>query len=300
MICLAFNDLELSREDGNPVECFLFLYNSVAYTYTSSQYSQTLSIDGGSYVFTPEYINRGDSLKLGDSSGNIETCTITVNRRNPIAMLYQGTPPEDDSVLVKVYKKHGDSTNDFIIVLQGTVSQVRFFNSDAELTITIENVLNRDVPRGTMSYYCQNCIYDNKCRLLAEDYAHTCYLDIGKDRLTYYSSNLLEKPDGYFTDGFIKMGNIYRAIHVHHNNYITIKYPIPSAFELGSFIAYPGCQNQFSICAERFNNTDNFSGVPYIMGFDPYYNPVSNRQVFWIEGNMVIRDTNSYNGAPNL
>ena len=65
-------------------------------------------------------------------------------------------------------------------------------------------------------------------------------------------------PSGYFTDGFLKMGDSFRAIVEHKDDMVRIKYPINFADMEGSFLAYPGCSNLFAQCARKFNNTDNF------------------------------------------
>lgn len=289
MISLSYINDETSAENGNPIECYHFVYGNVSFQYTSSQYTQSISVNGSTLVFNPEYIDRGDSLKLGDSGGTIENCTITVARNNPVALLYQGAPPEDNGVYVTIYRKHGEGPYNYIIILRGNVVQVRFTDSEAEMTVNVENILNREVPRGKLSYFCQNCIYDNKCKLDPDMYKHDCTLDGGIDGLALYSSNLLSIPSGYVTDGFMKMGNIYRAIHLHDRNYIIIKYKIPKTELRQNFTVYPGCSNLFTNCADKFNNTDNFSGVPYIMPFDAYKNPVSNRQVYWEPGPAILR-----------
>lgn len=291
---MSFDTDENSIQNSQPIELYLFTYNNVNYTYTSSTESLEANIEGDWYTFNAEYIKRGDSLKLGDSSGNVETCTITVARTNSVALLYQGAPPELDSVRIRVYRVHGSSNNNYVKILDGIVSQARFSGSDVELTITIENVLNRLVPRGKLSYFCQNCIYDERCTLNKDDWALTCYVDIGMEGLKIYSTNLNEKPSGYFTNGYIKMGNSFRGILKHEADCITIKYPINISDLSGSFIAYPGCDGLFGTCASRFNNTDNFSGVPYVQPYNAYSTSVENHPVYWTHGNIKVSDTKGY------
>ena len=285
---------ETSVSESNPIECYRFEYNNKSYCYTSSQYTQVLE----GYVYTPEYIERGSSLKLGDSGGTVETCTIDVPRSNTVAMLYQGAPPELSSVRVRVYRLHGSATDDFLTILDGVVSQVRLKDSTAELTITIENVLNRYIPRGVLSYSCQNCIYDEKCCLKSEDYAFRCTVS-GWEGLVIQSNELRDKPSGYFTDGYIRMANSVRAIAWHEDNKIGIKYPINEDEKQGSYFAYPGCSQLFKFCHERFNNTDNFNGVPYIQPYSAY-NHATTRGTYWVNGNVIVRDSKGVIYTPNL
>ena len=151
----------------------------------------------------------------------------------------------------------------------------------------------RTIPKGTLSYFCQNCIYDSKCQLNQDDYAHTCYVDIGMYSTVIYSTNLREKPSGYFTDGYVRMGNSYRAVLLHKDNMIKLKYPINEVDVQGSFVAYPGCSNIFSVCASRFSNTDNFSGIPYVKPYNPYTHVVGGG-AYWINSSVIIRDTHGF------
>lgn len=285
---------ETSISSSEPIELYKFSYNNLDYCYTSSQYAQ--QVDG--IVYNPEYIERGNSLKLGDSGGTVETCTIEVPRTNPVAMLYQGAPPELSSVVVQIFRMHGKDASNRIKILDGVVTQVRFKDSIAELTITIENVLNRYIPRGVLSYSCQNCIYDEKCCLKAEDYAFRCTL-LKRDGLIIQSNELKDKPSGYFTDGYMKMNNSVRAIVKHDDNKLLIKYPINDSELDDVFYVYPGCSQLFKFCHERFNNTDNFNGVPYIQPYDALRHATT-RGTYWINGNIVIRDTKGVLYSMNL
>ena len=285
---MSYNGDEISIENGNPIELYVFYYAGTRYLYTSSKYP--ISAEG--LLFSPEYIERGESLKLGDSGGTIETCIIKVPRTNPVALLYQGAPPELDKVVIEVFRIHGQATSDYIKIIDGTVSQVRFLDSTVELTITIENVLNRYIPRGTLSYNCQNCIYDEKCRLSAENYGFECTISNWDNPLFLHSYNLREKESGYFTDGYVRMGSSVRAIVKHEDDYIQIKYPINDAVKQANFTVYPGCSQVFKLCATRFHNTANFNGIPYIEPYNVYkHNGYSGRLPYWIDGNIVYRDT---------
>ena len=289
-----YKDDETSVEEAQPVELYRFTYKDDDYCYTSSLYGISQTVSGVRRVFSPEYIKRSDSLKLGDSSGAFENCIITVNRTNNVALLYQGAPPEQDSVKVEVWRQHGEdvSNANIVRILRGTVSQVRFHNSEAELTITIENVLTREIPRGKLSYYCQNIIYDNKCALSEDKYKLNCKSDdlSTLDDLYLKTDDLLAKPSGYFTDGFMVMNGCYRQIKEHVNDRIYLKYPVPQYVRQKNYYVLPGCNNLFVNCHKTFGNTDRFSGVPYQQPYDAFRHPVI-KGGYWVDGNIVYRDT---------
>lgn len=289
---MSFDYDETSLEEAQPIECYIFSYLGTDYTYTTTYYSQTITINGALRTFVPEYIKRSDSLKQSDSSGSDDNCIITVSRSNPVAMLFQGTPPEQDTVKVQIYRIHGENNTEHTRILRGNVSQVKFSGSDAELTITIEHILTKEIPRGKLSYFCQNCIYDNKCTLNRADYEHKCWVDGSQWGLTITSSNLMDLGiDGYYTDGYMKMGNSFRQIVKHSGTTITIKYPINLVDRQNVFYVYPGCNNLFTECHEKFSNTEHFSGIPYQQPYDAFKHPI-NKGVYWVDGNIVYRDTN--------
>ena len=153
---MSYENNEVSIEKAQPLELYKFSYNGIIYTYTSAQRPYTI----GGFTFSPEYIHRSETLKLNTSNSEQETCTITVSRTNNVALLYQGAPPEQDTVTVQIFRIHGTLSSDYIRILYGTISQVRFSGSEAILTITIENVFTKNIPVGTLSYFCQNNIFD--------------------------------------------------------------------------------------------------------------------------------------------
>ena len=148
---MSFKANELSVDSAEPIELYMFTYDGNIYSYTSSANSYTATVDGNSVTFNAEYIKRSDNLKLGMSSSTQETCVITVLRTNSVALLYQGAPPEQGTVNIQIFRVHGNESSDYVKIVDGVVSQVRFNGSEAELTITIESVLNRSVPRGRLS-----------------------------------------------------------------------------------------------------------------------------------------------------
>lgn len=291
-----YNSYETSVDKGEPIELYMFTYGGTTFSYTSSYYTQYFNYEGQFYRFESEYIKRSDSLKLGNNDGTIETCIITVPRSNNVSLLYQGAPPEDNSVRVDIFRYHDQLPNTLIRICSGTVSQVHWRDSYAELTITIENVFHRNIPRHSLSYWCQNCIYDDNCFLKKEDWGQSLYADGGLDNLVIVASGLLPFPDGYFTDGFIEMGSCKRAVKLHSGQMLQLKYPIPQRDMSRDFIVYPGCNYSFKECHVKFKNTENFSGVPYIQPYNAFTHPVS-KGAYWYDGILVQRDTGGDHGG---
>ena len=97
------------------------------------------------------------------------------------------------------------------------------------------------------------------------------------------------------------MGNSLRAITKHESDWVQIKYPLGIDDKtLGKFTIYPGCNGTFRQCAEKFENTDNFSGIPYIQPYDALRHPVSADVAYWVDGNIVYRNTHGSLKQMNL
>jgi len=288
-------DYEMTALDGSPVECFYFEYLGIIYTYTSADTAIKYSLNGTTYTFNPEYIKRGDTLKVGGSDS--EACSINVKRTNPIAMLFQGSPPEA-TVQVRVGRIHLADTSKLDIIICGNVSQCTFDGSEAELTITVENYMNKEIPRGKLQYYCNNFLFDKNCMLNEDNYKITCYVDLGITSLSIRSSDLKAKPDGYFNNGVVVIGNSIRTVTSHIGDTIYLKYPINTESMLGSFTIVPGCDGIFRTCAVKYSNTLNFTGVPYTK---PASDDISKGAVcYWIDSVAIKRDTNGLTGIISL
>lgn len=289
----SYEDFEISTDLGEPIELYYFTYKGAngtrIWAYTSALRKQIVSTPQLNRAFEPVFIQRGESLSQDSSGGAIETCTITVDSANPVSQLYLGAPPEDDSVTVNIWRIHNNLTQTLVKICDGIVSQVRWYDAYAELTITIENVLSRYIPRGTLSYWCQNNIYDDVCRVNPKDFEKVCVVNTIKGT-TIISNSVLDKEEDYYTNGYIVMGNAKRGIFKHIDNRIILKYPISEDDIRDTFFAYPGCRNTFGYCASRFNNTVNFSGIPYIQPYNAVSHPVD-KGAYWVNGNIVYRDT---------
>ena len=273
---------------------YSFEYAGMTYNYTSSYHNLTVNINDLNVGFSADYIKRGESLKTGTSDGSMETTTIFVTRDNNVALLYQGSPPENGGVKLTIYRYHEESS-EIHKILVGVVSQVSFRGSEVELVITIENMLEKQIPTGYCSYYCQNDIYDKTCGLKKELYEKKCWVDIGFDGLYIASTNLNEVESGFYTGGMIKMGNCWRGVLLHDKDRILIKYPINENDRQGSFTIYAGCDNLFLTCAKKFNNTDNFTGVPYTEPTDPTRNPTG-KGAYGIDSTIISRDSSMFVG----
>lgn len=281
---------ENSQQDGEPVEFYKFTCDNMEYLYTSRREDLSLEITTEDNVRTEtyyaEYIKRSD-LAPGTQSNSSET-TITVSKENPVAKLYQSAPPETP-VMLSIMRLHVGDYSKRDTIFYGRVTQAAFDSSDCNLTVVLENWLEKEFPNGMYQYTCNNVLFDKNCRLDKEPYKETVFLDKVVE-LDVYSEDFKKHKDGYFDGGRMYFDGHVRMIAKHVGNICTLKYPFPLN-PRNDVIVVPGCDKLFKTCIQKFNNSDNFTGFPYCPPTDAEKNPTG-KGAYWLNSNIVIRDTN--------
>lgn len=291
---------ENSLQDGQPIECYCFTVNGVKYMYTSSRYDVSLpdynssgSVNG-TLKFFAEYIKR-DALKPGITS-NSQNTSITVSKDNPVAKLFQTIPPED-GVTVEVYRTHAQSLTKYDKIFTGNINQGSFEDSECKLTVNLSSWLTKELPNMMKQYFCNNVLFDSKCRLRPEEWAVKVVIE-KSDNHTVVSPDFAKYPDGYFTGGFFVFNNSPRMVREHKGNTITLQYPF-SDIPFQDGVIYPGCGQTMKTCATKFNNYLNFSGFPYVQPTDPTTTNVGTG-VYWADSSVVEHDTDCYVGTISI
>lgn len=286
---------ESSTQDGQPIECFKFVYGNTTYAYTSSRFDVSLTVTNGELTSTEKYT--ADHIKRGNikpsSQGDSSSVSVTVDKDNAVAALFKGSPPSD-KVLVTIIRLHEQDHAAYDKVFTGEVIQAAFQDSECELTVKMENWLTRKLPNFMRQFFCCNIIYDASCRLDKADYAKEIYVD-GVNGLTITAADLEGSADDYYAGGLLYYGNDVRMISANAGKTLTLRYPFPTT-PMGKVTVYPGCDQRFRTCALRFNNVENFTGCPYVKPAQSEETKAG-KGVYWVDEAVVQRDTGGYVGT---
>ena len=131
--------------------------------------------------------------------------------------------------------------------------------------VSLQTLLNAQVPRRTYSYSCPWNLFDENCGLSRADF--TVYLPT--DEVTV-SGRQLSHPDlasfgdGYFTGGYVESGYESSYVTDHTGDTLTLLYPLQSWREQPNLRLYPGCDKTLSTCRNKFGNEANYGGFPFI------------------------------------
>lgn len=289
---------ENSDQNGQPMECYKFVYGGNTYLYTSARFDVSLQLKQDGMIstekYTADYIKR-NNIKPS-SQGNTAAVTITVDKDNAVAALFKGSPPTR-KVMVSILRLHDPDHTAYDQVFLGEVVQGAFRDSECELTAKMENWLTRKLPNFTRQFFCGNVIYDASCRLSKVDYAKTIYID-GVNGLMVTAADLEPFEKDYFAGGLIFYNGDVRMISGNQGKNLTLRYPFPTT-PMGTVTIYPGCDQRFRTCALRFNNTLNFIGCPYVKPAQGE-STQAGKGVYWVDSLVVQRDTDGYVGTISL
>jgi uncharacterized phage protein (TIGR02218 family) len=287
---------EFSQQDGKPIECYRFTYDIGVYTFTSHHSDVMLTIDDNGLTRTETYfatyIER-NSIKPA-SKGDSSALSVTVSKDNSVAKLFQGFPPEKP-VMLTILRFHEQDKSKRDIIFSGRVGQASFEDSDCVLTVKLESWANRELPNGMRQFYCNNVIYDHNCQLVENDWKQEIFIDKVEYNVNIYSEDFRSHPDGYFVGGLFRHEGSTRLITEHVGNRVKIKYPFVENPHDQAVVA-PGCDHLFKTCALRFGNTLNFTGCPYVPPANPERTNIG-RGVYWVDSQVVQRDTDGYVGT---
>ncbi len=99
------------------------------------------------------------------------------------------------------------------------------------------------------------------------------------------TNNVIESPDfaseadGYYKGGFLFWLDIdgvsdRRMIVDHVGSFITLMSPIPGLKITDQVTVFPGCKHTLADCKDKFNNIENYGGMPYSPTVSPFNTPL--------------------------
>jgi len=260
---LSFEDYEQSDYLGRPLELYRFALGGTVWRFTSADHTVVM----GEESFTPIYIQRGGFTKTGDARK--ATLEIKTSASNPVALKFRDGWLSWLMILT-IYRHHyGDL--DFSVFWKGRVTSCRWAGSVA--TLNSENastLFSRAGLRRSYQVGCPHALYKAGCNLDASAWAVSATVEtvagglLSLDGIDAY-------PDGYFLGGMLKAGEDSRMVVAHSFGSITLVDSISSLEEGATVTLWPGCARTVNACLNKFNNLDNYGGLPYL----PVKNPFS-------------------------
>lgn len=260
---MTYATLETSRDDGAPVELYLFARGVERWTWTSGD----VPVVWQGATYTPAVISRDEPDQDQQRAGPL---TLTVPRDNAVANLFRVFVPPS-TLSLTVYRAHRDDLADTIALWQGRVRAVEWRDSQALIRAEpVDALLDRPALRRAYGLNCQHMLYDLRCKISAEAFRVAGPLS-SRSGANLTAAIFATQPNGWWVSGYVRVAQQdYRMVVAHTGDTVEVL----SAFEdvsPGDVIeAFAGCNRTLATCRSKFANAVNYGGFPWIPTENPF------------------------------
>ena len=258
---MSYLTYDQSAQDSQPEELydFEFLGDNSHYRVTSAAYPVTFE----SNVYTPIPIQRTGINITNELSKNNLTITFARNVAYFKAMI-AGAATYRTQVVLYSLQPDGSYQQKWA----GTLKNTSLKDSLIEVVCVPVSVSSkRPTLHRKFQVTCPHTLYDYNCGVMATSFDAAGTID-SISGLVVTSTTFGLQVNGYYTGGYIKVGNEMKTIVKHVGNDITTLDSFVSASASDSFEVFAGCDHTIATCAAKFSNELNFGGFPWIPSDD--------------------------------
>ncbi|QBQ71188.1 minor tail protein [Shewanella phage S0112] len=276
---MAYGDIEISEDSGEPIELFVFERPQQVFRYTN--HDTDINFLGNTFGSIPIKRSRVEATTDLGKSG----VTIEMVRNATFAQLFIANIPAE-TFNVTIYRTHLSSVEDSIILWQGRVVNAKLLESTAEIYCQpLYTSIKRPGLRRAYQINCPHVLYGPSCKVVRDSLAITT-------TNTTIAGNTITSPDlvetdallgpTWYTGGYVEItsgGAVDRRFITNYDNLsgsVTLNLPFKALANNSEITVYPGCDRVVTTCSLKFNNLDNFGGFPYI----PQKNPMDGTPIF--------------------
>lgn len=266
---MSYSSKELSQQDSQPVQLFVFVRGSTTWRYCSGNASITYD----SNVYSPEPMLPGKIVNTGNVFKDSLEIRFPISNAIVASML-ASTP--DLVTTLTVHRLHADDS-EAITVWKGRL--LRYVASGGVMTLTCESVfrsMQRLGLRQTYQRLCRHVLGGPGCNVNRDDYSSELTVQsVSGVTVTFTSSlpgdflgGMLKAPDdtGHM---IVSTGTDFVVLKQVSQSLVTSMLANPGGFTV---TLYQGCDRSTAMCHSRFNDLGNHGGFPGI----PWINPMTN------------------------
>lgn len=271
---MSFEPIETSREGGNVLELYTFVFGATVSRFTS--YNRDIVFAGVTWIAT-QISHTPLQASVEDAINDIK---IVVPIDNEIAVQYiPNVPGRVGSVTID--RAHADDpAEERVRVFEGFIAQAGN-DGDLEATLTCKpatSIFKRTGPRISYSGLCDHVLYDARCKTLrtgdpAGEFTLTgSVISISGNDIDV--AGVTAAGAGFFDGGFVKTpsggDDDARLILTSSGDTLTLLLPF-SLDVLGTDVdVFAGCDHSLATCQAKFDNVINYGGFPFIPRKNPF------------------------------
>lgn len=264
-----------------PIEGFRFQYESEVWLFSPEPTDVTIA--GLTFLSEP---SARSNLSSSNETGSNEI-EVTLRRTHPMVVRFDTMDPNKVFSLT-IYRGHlGGTITEYAKVFAGDVLSLERSGSLATFTVaSVKGRFDRNIPRYLFQSQCNHQTYGPLCRLDRADFTVTTVLgDSGpywgiEGRIAAAEVGL--KPNGYYDGGTLTWtdpatGETHRRQIVNSSagaSFFYLRTPMPASFSPPTGLTVDmtaGDDHTFKTCNDKFSNTENYGGFPYMKTRDPQH-----------------------------
>lgn len=259
---MSYVSREQSEYSGHPLELYRFAMGEQQWLFTSADHEVAYGAD----LYQPVYVRRGGFTRGGDARKS--TIEIEVSAVNDVALLFRSGWLSGLLVVTIFRHHHGDS--DFSVLWKGRVTGCKWVGSAATLTSdSVFTLFQRAGLRRVYQVGCPHILFGQACGLNASAWKYTnAVAAVNVNQVTMTGASGFSA--GYFIGGMLKAGDEYRMIVGQSGDTLTLLDGVAGLVAGASVTAWPGCSRSTATCSGKFNNLDNYGGLPYLPSKNPF------------------------------
>ena len=267
---MTFDAQEKSREAGQVVELYEFIFGGSATRFTS--FNQDINFAGNDYTST-QISRSATKSSTQDTQGQV---TITVPIDNPIAQLFIATVPGKVGS-VRILRGHAnDATEETLLLFDGFVANVTL---DGELEAKIlcnpsTKIFKRSGPRFSFLGMCNHILYDERCKVDISLFTFTGLVSaqVGND-ITVNGAGAVGLAD-HFVAGFARFPSggtdDARMILQQAGDVMTLLLPFSIPVVGSQIDLFAGCDHTLATCDSKFAAVPDYGGFPFVPRKNPF------------------------------
>lgn len=264
---MTYGDFDTSQHSGSPIEGFEFVGTRNTYRYTSSAQEQIIN----GLTFTPIDISR-DQIDSGTQEDDLLDLKITT--RSDLDLIreyaYGLAPPDLEFTLYRVHEGT-DFATDWTIFWRGNVAA--FSVTGAKAMIRVPSVFSRTLSTMIPNYFwqksCNHVLFDSRCALSRASFL-TSSTVVSFSNTSVTIANVIDPINS------LVAGEIFNVIrgerrHVLFNvaGVIEINYPFKNMQVGDNVEVTQGCDHSYTTCKDKFTNSVNYGGFPFVPDINP-------------------------------
>jgi len=251
---------EAAVQQIDSFELFTFVTDNNTYRYTS--YATDVVIGADTWQAAP--IQRGELVT--DMVQGMISCIVQAPVTAQFIQYIVAMPYLSTTVTIRKY--FSDDTVNGMLLFTGKINSITIGKNIASVECASSmNELNRKIPKVFIQSFCNNALYGTVCGVDGNTWKRQiAAITVDPNDKTRLSDITLQTnyPPDHFTLGYVLFNNEQRYISKHIGDTLILHFPFLTLVTGNSIWVYPGCSKNPETCKNKFNNLNNFVGMPYI------------------------------------